>query len=100
MGSSGNLKTDESEHESEDGGKGVAEATGSRCWEHVGAVSAFRRYAGEQQPYSQLKLMACGHAEPQEKHQHWAHIPLESEFESESSLDLTLFWRLSAAAKN
>ena len=32
MGSSGNLKTDESEHESEDGIKGVAKATGSLCW--------------------------------------------------------------------
>ena len=41
MGSSGNLKTDESEHESEDGIKGVGEATESLCWEHVGAVSAF-----------------------------------------------------------
>ena len=66
---------------SEDFGNVVAEATGSLCWEHVGAVSAFRRYAGEQQPYSQLKLMACGHAEPQEKRQHWVNIPLESEFE-------------------
>ena len=69
MGSSGNLKTNGSEFKSEDGVNDVAGATGSSCWEHVVAVSAFRRYAGEQQPYSQLKLMACGHAEPQKERQ-------------------------------
>ncbi len=99
MGSSGNLQTNGSEFKSEDGVTDVAGSTGSSCWEHVGAVSAFRRYAGEQQPYSQHKLMACGHAEPQEERQPWPYIPLESELESESSLDLNLSRRLSAAAK-
>ena len=67
------------------------------------AESAFRRYAGGQQPYSQLELTACGQAEPQEKRQPLVHIPLECEFESETSydehLDLNVLWRLSAAAK-
>ena len=92
-----------SEFKSEDCVNDVAEATGLSCWEIVVAESAFRRYAGGQQPYSQLELTACGQAEPQEKRQHWVNIPMESEFESEhsseESLDLNLLWRLSAAAK-
>ena len=104
MGSSGICNMDESEFESEDCVDNVAEATKLSCWEIVVAESAFRRwYAGVQQPYSQLELTACGQAEPQEKRQPLVYIPLECEFESETSsddkLDLNVLWRLSAAAQ-
>ena len=40
------LTTDESEHESDGNGIGVAGATVSWCWANVDAVHAFWQYAG------------------------------------------------------